>query len=65
MNTAHLNFSKEHNIIKEAIITGGKIALKWFNNKPNVWKKENNIPDLDLPSLMKKVYKHVFSNTNN
>ena len=30
-----------------------------------IWKKENDISDLNLPSLMKKVYKHVFSNTNN
>ncbi len=30
-----------------------------------IWKNENNIPDLDLPSLMKKVYKHVFSNIKN
>ena len=29
-----------------------------------IWKKENDISDLNLPSLMKKVYKHVFSNTN-
>ena len=41
MNTTHLKFSKEHKIIKEVIIEGGKIALKWFNNKPNVWKKED------------------------
>ena len=32
MNTTHLKFSKEHKIIKEVIIEGGKIALKWFNN---------------------------------
>ena len=30
-----------------------------------IWKKENDISDLNLPSLMKKVYKHVFTNTNN
>ena len=39
MNMTHIKFSKEHKIIKETIIEGGKIALKWFNNKPNVWKK--------------------------
>jgi len=33
-------------------------------NLKGIWKKENDIPDLDLPSLMKKVYKHVFSNTD-
>ena len=27
-----------------------------------IWKREKYIPDLELPSLMKKVYKHVFSN---
>ena len=27
-----------------------------------IWKNVNDIPDLELPSLMKKVYKHVFSN---
>ena len=41
MNTTHIKFSKEHKIIKETIIEGGKIALKWFNNKPSVWKKED------------------------
>tara|TARA_Y100001968_G_scaffold5200_2_gene4600 strand:+ start:1225 stop:2283 length:1059 start_codon:yes stop_codon:yes gene_type:complete len=30
-----------------------------------MWKKEKNIPDLELPSLMKKVYKHVFSHIKN
>ena len=30
-----------------------------------IWKNENDIPDLDLPSLMKKIYKHVFSNNKN
>ena len=30
-----------------------------------IWKRERNIPDLELPSLMKKVYKHVFLNIKN
>ena len=34
MNTTHQKFSKEHNIIKKVITEGGKIALKWYNNKP-------------------------------
>ncbi len=41
MNTTHQKFSKEHNIIKKVITEGGKIALKWYNNKPKVWKKED------------------------
>ena len=67
MNTAHLNFSKEHNIIKETIIEGGKIALKWFNNKPNVWKKEDGTDvseaDIEIDNFLQVELKKKIPNT--
>ena len=67
MNTAHLNFSKEHNIIKKTIIEGGKIALKWFNNKPNVWKKEAGTDvseaDIEIDNFLQVELKKRITNT--
>ena len=67
MNTAHLNFSKEHNVIKETIIEGGKIALKWFNNKPNVWKKEDGTDvseaDIEIDNFLQVELKKKIPNT--
>ena len=39
MNEQYPKFSKEHIIIRELIKESGEIALKWFKNKPSVWKK--------------------------
>ena len=33
--------SKEHSIAKEAIMGAGKIALKWFQNDPKSWTKDD------------------------
>ena len=41
MSLNKINFSKDHKLIKDIIIESGKIAIKWFNNKPKVWKKED------------------------
>ena len=41
MSLNKINFSKDHKLIIDIIIESGKIAIKWFNNKPKVWKKED------------------------
>ena len=41
MSEKYPKFSEEHIIIRELIKESGKIALKWFKDKPRVWKKED------------------------
>ena len=67
MNATNLKFSKEHKIIKEVIIEGGKIALIWFNNKPNVWKKEDGTDvseaDIEIDNFLQLELKERIPNT--
>ena len=61
MNQKNPKFSKEHIIIREIINESGKIALKWFNNKPTVWKKEDGTDvseaDLEIDNFLQSEFK--------
>ena len=53
--------SSEHQQIKESIIKAGHIALKWFNNDPENWKKEDGSliskVDIEINDLLGKILK--------
>ena len=66
MSEKYPKFSKEHIIIRELIKESGKIALKWFKNKPTVWKKEDGTDvseaDIEIDNFLKNEFKKKIPN---
>ena len=67
MSLNKINFSKDHKLIKDIIIESGKIAIKWFNNKPKVWKKEDGTKvseaDIEVNDFLHKELKNKLPET--
>ena len=66
MSEQYPKFSKDHIIIRELIKESGKIALKWFKNKPSVWKKEDGTDvseaDIEIDNFLKSQFKKKIPN---
>ena len=66
MSEQYPKFSKEHIIIRELIKESGKIALKWFKNKPSVWKKDDGTvvseADIESDNFLKSEFKKKIPN---
>ena len=53
----HINHTFSHFQLKLKVYICENVKEKELKG---IWKQKSNIVDLELPSLMKKVYKHVF-----
>ena len=67
MSLNKINFSKDHKLIKDIIIESGKIAIKWFNNKPKVWEKKDGTQvseaDIEVNDFLHKELKNKLPET--
>lgn len=67
MSLNKINFSKDHRLLKDIVIESGKIAIKWFKNKPRVWKKKDGTEvseaDLEVNDFLHKELKDKLPKT--